>query len=212
MRNVKDARSHPTLVGRRQVRMSRPFNRKGSGDGRSKKLVDARRDELRAGEGGNGIGCQDVGKRREGNRRRRINAVTLTRAGVTTIVGARWTMFVSAHRMGADSSGASRISSNRILGCIRGAVGRMRRAISLRPSVGRLAHSASRLAYSPSHRRHCHTHRRRLSNLELQPDHQLKRQQNQQHGFRRADFGGWTTSHRSELTPRTRGSTTGPPR
>ena len=59
----------------------------------SKKLVDARRDELGAGEGGNGIGCQDVGKRREGNRRWRINAMTLTRAGVTAIVGAHRSMF-----------------------------------------------------------------------------------------------------------------------
>ena len=93
MRNVKDARSQPALLGRRQVRMSRPFNRKGSGDGRPKKLVDARRDELGAGEGGNGIGCQDVGKRREDNRRWRVNAMTLTGAGVTAIVGAHRSMF-----------------------------------------------------------------------------------------------------------------------
>jgi hypothetical protein len=172
--------------------------------------VDARRDELRAVEGGNGIGCHDVGKRREGNRRGRVDAMTLTRAGVTAIVGAHRSMFRRSVIVDARRIGASRF-----FGCarhVRGPVGRMRRAINLRPSVGRVAHCVSRLAYSPSLMRHCHMHRRRLSNLELQPDHQLKRQQNQQHGFRRADFGGWTTSHRSELTPRTRRPTTGPPR
>jgi hypothetical protein len=169
MRDVKDVRSHLHLVPT-QVRMSRPFNRNGSGDGRSKKLVDARRDELRAGEGWNRIGCHDVGKRREGKRRRRVDAMTLTRAGVTTIVGAHWGMFV-------------------------GAVRRMRGAISLRPIAGRLTHSASC-------RRQGHVHRRRSSNLKLQPDHQLERQQNEQHGFREANFGDRTTSHRSKLTPK----------
>ena len=213
MRDVKDTRSNPALVGRRQVRVSRPFNRKGSGDGRSKKLVDTRCGELRAGKGGNGIGCYDVGKRREGNRRRRVDAMTLTRARVTAIVGAHWGMFIGAHRMGTGRMGTGRVGAGRTgvgrvgtermgAGRIGGVVSRMRRAINLRPGVGRLAHSARRLAYGPRRMRHVHTHRRRLSNLELQPDHQLKRQQNQQHGFRRADFGGWTTSHSSELTPR----------
>ena len=116
MRDVKDARSHLHLIPT-QVRMSRPFIRNGSGDGRSKKLVDTRRDELRAGEGWNRIGSHDVGKRREGNRRRRVDAITLTRAGVTTIVGAHWGMFV---------------------GAVRG----MRGAIRLRRIAGRLTHSA----------------------------------------------------------------------
>ena len=178
MRDIKNARSHPALepdrlpVGRRQVRTSRPFNRNGSGDGRSKKLVDTRRDELRAGEGRDGIGCHDVGKRREGNRRRRVDAMTLTRAGVTTIMSAHWGMFV-------------------------GAVGRVRGTVRLRPGTGARG-VPTRCA---SDRWHGHVRRRRSSNLKLQPDHQLKRQQNEQHSFRNGGFGNRTMSHRSELTP-----------
>ena len=179
MRDVKDERNHLALepdwlpVDRRQVRTSRPFNRNGLGDGRSKELVDTGRDELRAREGRDGIGCHDVGKRREGNHRRRVDAMALTRIGVTTVVGSHWGMLV-------------------------GAVGRVRGAIRLRPGTG----VGGALTHSASDRRHGHVRRRRSSNLKLQPDHQLKRQQNEQHSFRDAGFGDRTMSHRCELTPK----------
>ena len=167
--------------------MSRPFNRNGSGNGRSKELVDARRDELRARQGGNRIGCLDVAKCREVDRHRRVDAMTLTRAGVTAVVGAHGSV---ATRRGVFDH-VCRVIRRR-LNALLGVVGRMRGTIQLCR------------CRSYRYRRHRHRRSHCLGDLQLQPEHQLKRQQHKQHGPEANSFGDLTTSHRVELTPETR--------
>jgi hypothetical protein len=141
MRVVKNARSRPAngttstrTIGARSAGAERrsiatdQVKRDGSGDGRSEELVDARRYDARAGEGWNRNGRRDVGKRRESNGPRGVNAMTLTRAGLTTVVG---TLLVGTRTHAVGS-----------------AVGRMGWAIRLRRRASRSDSDSSRHGHS----------------------------------------------------------------
>src|SRR6266568_2439044 len=78
-----------------QVHTSGRGNRFGSGDGRSKELVDTRRDELRTRERWKRNGCRDISERRQIDSRRRIDALTLAGTHVTAIVVSCRRMFVA---------------------------------------------------------------------------------------------------------------------
>ena len=139
---------------------------------------------MRARQGGNRIGCLDVGKCREVDRHRRVDAMTLTRAGVTAVVGAHGSV---ATRRGVFDY-ACRVIRRR-LNALLGVVGRVCGAIQL--------------CRCRSYRCRRHRHRRShcLGDLQLQPEHQLKRQQHKQYGPEANSFGDLTTSHGVELTP-----------
>jgi hypothetical protein len=73
----------------------RTGDRVGSGDGRSKELVDTRRNELRTRERWKRNGCRYISERRQIESRRRIDALTLARTQVTAIMVSRGRMFVA---------------------------------------------------------------------------------------------------------------------
>jgi hypothetical protein len=195
MRTASDAQVRSARMGRRHVRRagtsihtwareSGRGNRVGSGDGRSKELVDTRRDELRTRERWDCDGRRNISERRQIESRRRIYAMTLARTYMAAIMIARGRVFVAtlARRSTVRHSAVRRI---------------VHRAIGL--GGGRNSSRGGR----PSRTRHRRVRpiKRRLCRLQRQPDHELKHQQHKQCSFGAQNFCQMA-SHAEELTPK----------
>jgi hypothetical protein len=190
------------------VRASGRGNRVGSGDGRSKKLVNARRDDLRTRERWKHSGCRVISELRQIESRWRIDALTLACTHVTAIMAPCGGMFVAITTTTSRGRTVRGIVHRAVgVGRSNGCSGQGQRRVRHPRADWRGRRGSEKPGASDSLGMHSDMHirwpfKRRLGCLQGQPHNQLERQQHKQCSFREQDFCE-TASHAEQLTPKT---------